>query len=194
MNKEEKLLLNILEEITDKYNELLEENAKLVEQITYKADHDILTGVYNRSFFERHVSEYLKNKIPICFIFIDLDNFKFVNDNYGHEKGDEVLLKFSNILKRFFKGKDLISRYGGDEFVVAMVDCQKDKIQNLLHQLLEEIERVFKKYNVSISVGVSFFPSESKNFGDLIRLADERMYIIKKSGKNGINTGDEIIR
>ena len=187
MLKQQQLLLNILDEITKKYNELFEENKKLIKEISFKAHHDVLTGVYNRYFFEKQVKNFLKTGIDICIVFIDLDNFKYVNDTFGHEAGDKILKKFSQILKDFFKGADLIGRYGGDEFVVAMLECDKKSVKHVLEKLIKKTNEKFLGYNVSISIGVSFFPDESTDVDELLKLADKRMYSIKKSGKNGVN-------
>jgi len=191
MLKEERLILNILDEITRKYNEVFEENRELINKISYKANHDLLTGVYNRNFFEKQIKYYLKEEIDICIVFIDIDNFKYVNDTFGHEMGDYVLKEFAKILKDFFKGADVISRYGGDEFVVGMLDCDKKSIKNVLQKLIKKTLNKFQKFKTSISIGVSFFPEEEKEFETLVKLADERMYKIKLNGKNGVCMDDE---
>ena len=191
MNKDQQLLLNILDEITKKYNAVFEENKDLISQMSFKAHHDILTGIYNRNFFEQQVEIFLQGGVDICFAFIDLDNFKYVNDNYGHEAGDKILIDFTKILKNFFKGADLIARYGGDEFMVAMIECEKTCVKEVLEKLIKKANEKFKKYNIGVSIGVSFFPEESKKFSELIKIADKRMYKIKQSGKNAVCIDDE---
>jgi diguanylate cyclase (GGDEF)-like protein len=187
MLKEEQLLLNILDEITAKYNELFEENQRLLKELSIKAHYDNLTGVYNRFYFEKELEKLLQNQREnICIVFIDIDNFKYVNDNFGHNTGDKLLSEFARELRNFFKGKDLIGRYGGDEFVIAMRECNTKNIKPLLEKLVEEIQQQFKQYQISISIGVSFFPDESKDLNTLIKIADKKMYEIKKTTKNGV--------
>jgi len=181
MLKEQTLLLNVIEIITSKYNEILEENKFLVKKLKEKALYDPLTHLLNRDeFFNR-----LKTKRNFCLLFIDLDNFKEANDTYGHEIGDKILVEFANLLKNFFKGKDLIGRIGGDEFIVAVMDCNKEKVKSILKNLLLEIKNHFKSYNITASIGAGFYPDDNKNIEAVIKIADERMYKIKKSKKNG---------
>ncbi len=191
MNKEEQLLLNIIEEVTRRYKEILKEHTILLKQIEKKANEDPLTGLFNRQFFTEKVQSLLKNNFHICIVFLDLDNFKYVNDTYGHEIGDKILLEFTRILKSFFKGKDIIARIGGDEFVVAMIDCNKEEINSVLYKLLNEVKEHFKFYNVTTSIGVTFAPDESKNLKELLKIADKRMYLVKKTGKNGFAIDEE---
>ena len=183
MLKEQRLLLNIIDKITTEYNEIMEKHNILLKELEKKATYDNLTSLYNRTKFFDTVNQ-LENK-NICILFIDLDNFKEANDTYGHEIGDKILISFSNLMKKFFKGKDVIGRLGGDEFVVAVLDCNKINIVKILDKFLKVIRSEFKEYNITASIGVSFYPDENKNIKEVLKIADTRMYKVKQKSRNG---------
>ncbi|WP_187647685.1 GGDEF domain-containing protein [Nitrosophilus labii] len=184
-----KLLQNLLEEITKKYDEFIAMQQDKIEETFEKAIKDPLTGLYNRSyFFEYSRKSFKKAKRKgenIVLIFLDLDNFKYVNDNYGHKRGDEVLKEVANILKNIFREYDVIVRYGGDEFIIFAEFSSKDfgNIDNLLKFFKERVEEKFKKYTLSVSYGIAVFPFDADNIKDLINIADKRMYEQKKQKK-----------
>ena len=119
-----KLLLNIFEEVTRKYEELLKLYEEMNELLEYKASHDPLTGLYNRDALDNILkAEIMKAKLSkkvLSVIFLDLDNFKAINDSYGHQYGDEVLRKVGEILRSSVRKGDIVARYGGDEFVILL--------------------------------------------------------------------------
>jgi len=184
-----KLLQNLLEEITKKYDEFIAMQQDKIEQTFEKAIKDPLTGLYNRLYFfefTRQSFERVKRKGGnIVLIFLDLDNFKYVNDNYGHKKGDEVLKEVADILKIIFREYDVIVRYGGDEFIIfAEIDSKEfNNINSLLKSFKERLEEKFKKYILSVSYGIALFPDDADNVKDLINIADKRMYEQKKQKK-----------
>jgi len=179
------VLLNILDEVTQRYDEIFEIKERLLQEANYKSTHDLLTNLYNRSYFETKVKALIRRKEPFALAFMDLDNFKFVNDTYGHKVGDEVLIQVSEILRKNLKGGDIIARFGGDEFVVAIRDCSKEDAFRLFKEIIEEIRKVLNVYNITASVGIAYYP-EIKNYNDLLKVADERMYEAKRRGKNSI--------
>ncbi len=155
-----------------------------------------MTDLYNRFYFEDYLIHLIKKaereKEKIFIIFIDLDNFKYVNDNYGHTKGDEVLKEISKIILRYFRNYDIVARYGGDEFVVLFESLYHKFPVEKLKELEKEIKEKFKQYGISMSYGVSIFPNdiEDKNLPveeiakKLIEIADRRMYQNKKRKLN----------
>ena len=181
------ILLNILDEVTNKYDEMFDLKERLLKEANYKSTHDLLTNLYNRAYFERKVKELIDKNIAFSLVFIDLDNFKYVNDTFGHYEGDEILKITADILRKNLKGKDIIARFGGDEFVVAAIECDKKCAENMFEEIRKKINKIFKQYNVTASIGISFFP-EIKHFEQLIKEADNKMYKAKKDGKNQINT------
>jgi len=180
MIKQEQLLINILEEVTRRFNILLEENKRLLEEVSFKATHDILTNLYNRDFFEKMVNKLILEKKEFCLIFMDLDNFKYVNDTHGHKTGDMILIRVAKIIKYFLKGKDLVARFGGDEFVIAIVDCRKKEALRIMEQIRNEIKGTLKKYNITSSIGIACFPQDGDNYETLVKLADKKMYKAKE--------------
>ncbi|WOE70791.1 GGDEF domain-containing protein [Hydrogenimonas thermophila] len=184
-----KLLENLLDEITKRYDSFIKEQNEKIEDTLEKATKDPLTDLYNREFLSEYAEKVLKENRrkgeSVTLIFLDLDNFKSVNDNYGHEEGDQVLKNVATILKNSFRDHDVIIRYGGDEFIVLaqLNRVEISDLNSVLMSLKERIEENFKKYGISISYGMAIYPLETDNLKDLIHLADQRMYEQKKAKK-----------
>ena len=164
---------------------LIEENyKKYVEELSYTATHDELTGLYNRQGY-KHILQTLD--LSRCyFIMLDADDFKSVNDTYGHETGDKVLIKIANTLKDHFRSGDYIFRVGGDEFIVVMTHAGEN-LKELVSGKLESINRDLTDSSdgvpsVSISAGVAHGRS-AEDDTELLRRADSAMYGAKKRGK-----------
>jgi diguanylate cyclase (GGDEF)-like protein len=124
-----KLLRNLLEEVTKKYDYLLSEKEKILQE-TYKISiTDELTELYNRHYamerLNQELERSLREKTSITLIMFDLDSFKNINDKYGHSKGDEILKKVGKILKNSFRKYDIVSRMGGDEFLAIITSKRK---------------------------------------------------------------------
>ncbi len=176
------------------YNKMYSRYKHNVEDLNYKASHDELTGVYNRTGYDL-LLENLDFKTT-CMLMFDIDNFKTVNDTHGHEVGDRVLKKMAGALKRAFRGDDHICRIGGDEFVVFMVNSAVIKKE----QLRMKIERINKALAdtedglpaVSVSVGISF-GKDSKDVATMFEKSDEAMYESKKNGKKTMTFYDEAV-
>ncbi|GAB6044808.1 GGDEF domain-containing protein [Caminibacter profundus] len=186
-----RLLQNILEEVTKQYDYFISQKDEIIKETFQKAIKDKLTGLYNREFlFEalNKLSEKTKRTgSKFVLIFFDLNNFKNINDNYGHEEGDRVLKKVANILKQSFRKYDIVVRYGGDEFIVIIELDKNINIEKTLKKLEEKIENSFAKYNISIAYGIAN-SDESDNIEKLIEIADMRMYQDKKTKKSKANS------
>jgi len=180
------LLLNILDEVTGRFDELFALKEKLLQETNYKATHDLLTGLYNREAFEKSIESWITSNKKFTLVFLDLDNFKCVNDNFGHDKGDEILIQTAKIMRENLKGMDLIGRIGGDEFVMAIKDCDKNCANHILNIIEDEIKDTFKYFKVSASIGGVVFPDEAKNYKSLLKKADKKMYKIKETGKGRV--------
>jgi len=185
-----KLLENLLDEITKKYDSFIKKQSEKIKDSLEKATKDPLTDLYNREFLSEFAENILKENRrkgeSVTLIFLDLDNFKLVNDNYDHEEGDQVLKNVAKILKNSFRDIDIVIRYGGDEFIV-LAQLNKMDISDLnsaLESLEDRIEENFKKYGISISYGTAIYPLETNNLKDLIHLADKRMYEFKRKKKS----------
>jgi len=181
-----KILQNMLDEVTNKYDYFISQKEEILKQTFEKAIKDSLTKFYNKEYmFDYAEKLYKKTKrenSEFLLIFLDVDNFKGVNDIYGHQKGDEILKNVAKLIRDSFRDYDTFVRYGGDEFIVIIEIKEKDclpKISILLEKLNERIKTQFKQYNLSISFGIAL-SSEADDILKLIEIADMRMYEMKK--------------
>lgn len=151
------------------------------------AQRDPLTNVYNRSVFEQEVLFYMKNegsKARGALIILDLDNFKKVNDQYGHLRGDETLKLLTKLLQSTFRSQDLIGRLGGDEFLVFVKNVTDRKIlDKRMDDLFEKMKQA-SGYMLSCSVGISFARGEEFCYREVLEEADTALYWSKEKGKN----------
>ena len=128
--------------------------------------------------FKIEEEEYRKFKKGFCMLFIDLDNFKEVNDTFGHLKGDEVLKTIADKIKRFLRNDDYLIRYGGDEFVV-LIGGDDTELLNIVDRISDELSLDVDGIRVYASIGYACFPVDGKELSTLIQKADERMYRMK---------------
>ena len=185
MDVKTQIILNILDEVTKKYDEIFSLKEKLLQEAEYKSNHDILTDLYNREYFQKRVKKLIEEDIPFALAFIDLDNFKYVNDNFGHDAGDNILMDTAEILRKNLKGQDIIARFGGDEFIAVVINCNEECANKVFYNIQKEINSFFQDYKVTSSIGVAFYPN-IKSYEDLLKKADENMYKSKKEGKDRV--------
>ena len=162
-------------------------------QLKRIAHYDLLTNLPNRVLLADRLSQAmlhcLRHEQLLAVVFLDLDGFKSVNDTYGHDIGDELLIALSLRMKQALRGGDTLARIGGDEFVAVLTDLNNvEDCQPVLNRLLLSASKAFTigdvVLNISASIGVSFYPRDSIDANLLMRYADQAMYIAKKSGKN----------
>lgn len=161
----------------------------LLKRFEHQAYHDKLTGLANRKYFA-HKFENLKQKADfsknnIGLIFIDIDKFKDINDNYGHDVGDRVLENIAAKMRNNLKDEDIIARMGGDEFLIALSNLDsKSKIIKVAKRLIKELNGslIIDEHEIEISVsgGISFYPDDSAELEKLIKTADSAMYKAKR--------------
>ena len=166
------------------YNKMYEVYKTSLEHLNFKASHDELTGAYNRAGYDLLLSSI--DMSSTYMLLFDLDNFKNINDTYGHETGDKVLIRLVEVLKSFFRDDDYVCRIGGDEFVVFMVHAAKVH-QNLIAQKIEKINKKLSESEdglppISVSVGIAH-GADAKNGENLFEKTDKAMYRAKQSGK-----------
>lgn len=169
----------------------------LLEQNTQKSLTDALTGLNNRPFLEKKLGELINDDRSGTLFMIDLDNFKKMNDTYGHMVGDEVLKTFAEVLKMFARKDDILCRLGGDEFVTFYTDLTDREI---VAQKATDIIRIFSDkmgamgYGgiVSVSIGAKITLGE-ESFEELYDRADKTLYLVKNGGKNAYRIYDENI-
>lgn len=167
----------------------IDADKKQREQLMAQAWHDQLTGLLNREAARRQAARLMDEAdgAPMLFLIIDLDDFKGVNDRYGHLYGDTVLADMAGMLRRLFREEDVLARIGGDEFLVCMPGGSREEVENRLTELwpLLNIGRTSGP-RLSCSAGVSCFPQDGRDFTTLYRKADCALYQIKRSGKRGV--------
>jgi diguanylate cyclase (GGDEF)-like protein len=157
-----------------------------------KSIKDKLTNLYNREFLTE-ISPIIKARIDrtkskLALFFMDLDGFKYINDTYGHEAGDIVLVEVSNRLKKIFRENDIIMRLGGDEFLIFVEYVKYDNLKIIANKIIKEISKPIILDNnirvkVDVSIGIAIYPDNADSIEELIKKADEAMYFSKRSGK-----------
>ncbi|NOX16151.1 MAG: diguanylate cyclase [Epsilonproteobacteria bacterium] len=170
--------------------EEIKENEKKLKKL---ANYDVLTKLPNRFLFEDRLKRSITNvkrvRSKMALIFIDLDNFKAVNDTLGHDAGDFVLMQVAKKLTKSIRNNDTVARLGGDEFVMILENIKDVKSLNILcKKILQNLNVPFKlldeAYAINASLGVSICPVHSTDYNELIKFADIAMYKAKNSGKN----------
>ncbi len=154
-----------------------------------QATSDQLTGLLNRLGGENEMREQMDLNVPFALMLIDLDGFKPINDTYGHDVGDDMLVHVATQISHTIRRNDIAIRWGGDEFVVAITDATPDDALNLAYKLIRAISKPIEtsqgvEVNVGASIGLAMFPYHSWELEDLLDCADKAMYEVKKSGKN----------
>jgi len=151
-----KLLQALLDEITKRYDYFIQLQNETIRKTYEIAVKDHLTKLYNRMYLEDYLRRLIKmskrDKAVFQILFIDLDNFKPINDIYGHEKGDQILKEVADFLRQKFRDYDIIARLGGDEFCVVL---EEEIDQDRIEEIREEFEKTFSQYNLSFSYGIA---------------------------------------
>ena len=163
------------------------------DKFKYLSYHDPLTGVYNRRYAYIHFqkkfkqAQYKNEKIGI--LNIDIDDFKAINDTYGHNYGDFILQELCRLITRNIRKKDILVRWGGDEFIVLFDNLDCTSAQNLINQINESLKTELhhcqdtNKPDMTISIGHSIYPEDGQNTSELLLIADKRMYKVKSKTK-----------
>jgi diguanylate cyclase (GGDEF)-like protein/PAS domain S-box-containing protein len=170
---------------------------KNIDKLIWKqANYDSLTGIPNRFFFEKKLNEIISKSIinnnHFAILFIDLDYFKDINDNFGYHLGDKLLYQVAQRLKNCIREIDILARFGGDEFTVILAEIkEKEDIKKICSKIISEIEKPFiiqnHLFNISSSIGITCFPEDTTNFEELLQNADKAMYVAKENGRNCFN-------
>lgn len=158
----------------------------LIYSLSIKISTDALTGLNNRNELNRYVYNLFKNNKNICVLMFDLDNFKHINDTYGHLEGDKALLAASKVLKNVVKDTNVfLARFGGDEFIIIAKDYSEDDINSLISKIEEETKLINQKnteYIIGISCGYAFLEKDEDVLNTIER-ADQKLYERKKEKK-----------
>jgi diguanylate cyclase (GGDEF)-like protein len=163
------------------------------KELTYQANHDVLSGLVNRRGFELHLSYAMETKqaenAEHVFCYLDLDQFKVINDTCGHIAGDELLRQISQLLKKHIRKHDVLARLGGDEFGILMVNCGIEDAKSIAQKLIDKVSRYRflwedKPFAISVSIGIAPVSDCINNANDLLRNADIACYAAKDAGRN----------
>ena len=156
-----------------------------------KASRDVLTKLLNRESLKLEVEDYLKSRsdngtsMLSAIFMIDIDDFKHVNDAFGHKRGDEILIHAADSLTRSFRSEDIVARLGGDEFIVFMKNAESAEVTTSRAELLmENLTLTYHDIAVTCSIGIYLVPQDTISFDDLYEEADVAMYEAKSRGKS----------
>lgn len=188
--------VGIVEDVTEKkvQEELLEEGQKEKMDLQERAEKDGLTGLYNSATVKMKIQEFLassrmKDGIHL-FVLMDLDNFKQINDTFGHQYGDQVLKEVADVLRKRFRRDDILGRLGGDEFTALLLNATSFEVMEpVFRELCNELKKTYTKDGKSVTISASFGIAEAPKygtaFGELYEKSDLMLYKVKESTKNG---------
>jgi len=172
--------------LTEKLHEKEKKLQELNLCLTQLTVVDPLTGVYNRRYLEMRLENEIKRAerkgYPVSLLMIDADNFKQINDNYGHPEGDSALKQLSQKLRAFVRHEDIVARYGGDEFCVVLPDTDKNATMEVASRLCQASHDA----KLPISIGYATYPADAANSEELIKVADQALLEAKKQGKSKV--------
>jgi len=180
------------------------------EQLIYLAERDSLTGLYNRHRFQEELSRMLveaeRRQIRGALLFFDLDEFKYINDTFGHRAGDAMLIRVAGEVGTLVRRNEILARLGGDEFSVLVPDAGEEEASRLAERIIRAISQIpfhFEGQNLRLttSLGIAMYPVHGSNAEDLVAHADTAMYQAKEAGKNAwrlyradLDTSREMLR
>lgn len=189
----EESLRKINEKLESRVDERTRELKLANEKLKYLASHDTVTNLPNRALLLEHLGHILagarRSRHRVALLYLDIDGFKRINDNYGHEVGDIMLKALGDKMQATLRQSDLVARVGGDEFIVVLDEVADVKhLAAIASKLIEVIGEPMNITDhicrVGVSIGISIFPQDGNDVNSLIRCADQAMYKIKSSGKN----------
>jgi len=178
-----------LEDLRKSLANRLDEKIREVSDIKSKSFQDALTGLWNRAYTEEKVGEMLANGVKGALFMMDMDNFKAINDNYGHIAGDGTLKAFADTLRKYAGEDDIVCRIGGDEFMTFIAyptskSTLGNHATNIISDMCAFLEKSGFETNSSVSVGIAQFPEDGNDFKSLYNAADKALYYVKQNGKN----------
>jgi len=153
---------------------------------------DPLTKINNsRSFqiqFQNEIDKSNRTKLPLTLVYFDIDNFKFINDNYGHSTGDILLQKITSRILKIIRPMDVFARLGGDEFALLLPETDIENAKPAVKRIQSEVLNIAinNKWPITLSIGVVIFKENTLMIDEMIKIADELMYLVKKESKNNI--------
>ena len=211
VNEQKNIVIHIISKSQDELNNLkykigiikkyLEETKPileskiLMEALRQKNLTDSLTGLYNRKYLDEIVEKQLnldmKNGVVYAIMFLDIDYFKMVNDTYGHDVGDDILRKLAIKKKKSISSNETLIRYGGEEFLILMKNATQESAKELANKINADFSKIIFNYggdsfSKTVSIGYSFFPTDTDQFWKCIKYADISLYEAKSTGRNKV--------
>ncbi|NMC80299.1 MAG: diguanylate cyclase [Chloroflexi bacterium] len=164
--------------------QIINQTQQLQELVT----HDDLTGLFNRRYlremFEHEIQRTIQKQSPLCVVVLDIDNFKHINDTFGHAAGDATLKELGSFLSRKVRQSDIASRYGGDEFILVLPDMSRAAAKERVEHLRNDIRSLNLQTAIQISAGIASFPENGMDGETLLKSADIALYKARQEGGN----------
>lgn len=177
-------------------------NLSLRDRLRSQAIRDPLTGLFNRRYMEetleREIRRANRHETPVGVIMFDVDNLKAINDSYGHDAGDQVLVSLGKLMMRIFRGEDVACRYGGDEFTIILPEASVSEVWQRAEQLREtfktiEYDHEGKNFGpATLSIGISAYPDHGNSAERLLQISDAAAYAAKLQGRDRVMLGGEV--
>jgi diguanylate cyclase (GGDEF)-like protein len=194
LNRNVEISVATLDYLTNIKDEI--ENPKLIGEafigkIVEMASIDSLTKLYNRQYLHKKIDEellrYRRYGITFSLLMIDIDDFKKINDTFGHQRGDKVLMQLSRLLNDALRALDICARYGGEEFVIILPHTDGAEAAEIAERIRAAVEERFKDHmHITVSIGLSNCPKNATTITGMLNTVDEALYESKKRGKNTI--------
>ncbi len=171
----------------------INDSVELQERLRQEAMEDALTGLLNRKGADTRMEELMAECLPGTLLLMDIDNFKQLNDTYGHPAGDRVLCLLAEIMRKNSRERDIVARVGGDEFILFLPGCTQEEVlrkrADRICSMFQAAGARYSQVELSVSIGIAVSSGE-ETFEQLIQIADERLYAVKKSGKGNFQYSD----
>ena len=200
-SKEELQRIKELVPIITNYFEITEpvlQTKTLMNQLSERSLKDPLTTLYNRRFLDEYIDKNITESSRLSVMMVDIDHFKRVNDTYGHDVGDKVIVETAKVFKKLLKGLDLAVRYGGEEFVIITFNTTNEEAVMIANSIREEFGKIVfnttqESFSKSLSIGVSNYPQDSTSIHEVIKFADTALYNAKETGRNKVISYQDLI-
>ncbi len=198
LNRNVEITVATLDYLTNIKDEIIEPKiigSAFLGKIVELSSVDTLTKLYNRQHLTQvlsiETSRFKRYKIPFSLLMIDIDHFKSINDKYGHQTGDEVLVEISKLLSLDLRELDICTRFGGEEFMIVLPHTTEPESYELAERIRERVEEKYRdEMKITISIGISIITEQNNEISEIIRKADNALYQSKTNGRNKTTLSD----